>query len=96
VDSGTRLLALSCFDHNRFVQGKKALEDDLLSFTSLDVEFTVEVIDVLHEYCFILRKLIERAEKIDIAREMFPHSNNLEIAEFSAIPARSDVGCNGR
>jgi hypothetical protein len=75
IDTGTRLLALSCFDRNRFVAGRNAIEDDLFSFQSLDLEFTVEVIDGLHEYCFTLRKLIERAGKVALAKKLFPHSD---------------------
>ena len=76
IDAGTRLLALSCFDSNRFVVGRNAIEDDMLSFQSLDLEFTVEVIDGLHEYCFLLRKLVERAGKVDLAKKLFPHGEH--------------------
>jgi len=75
TDAGTRLLALACFDSNRFVAGRNAIEDDVMSFQSLDLEFTVEVIDILHEYCFVLRKLIERADKVDEAKGLFPHAD---------------------
>ena len=74
VDLGTQLLALSCFDHNRFVERCNAIEDDVMSFQSLDLEFTAEVIDVLHEYCFILRKLIERTDKVEQAKQLLPHA----------------------
>lgn len=73
VDLATRLLAYSTFDNNRFIAGRNAIEDDLLSFGRLNLEFTVEVIDLLHEYCFVLRKLIERAGKVDRAKKIYPH-----------------------
>lgn len=79
ADLGTRLLALSCFDNNRFVNGRNAIEDDLSSFESLRLDITTEVIDLLHEYCFILRKLIERADCVSQARKLYPHPGNGNI-----------------
>lgn len=79
-DLGTRLLALSCFDNTRFVSGRNAIEDDLISFESLRLEITTEVIDLLHEYCFILRKLIERADCVSQAKELYPHQGKKSIS----------------
>lgn len=73
LELGTRLLAAACFDRNRFVSGDDAIEDDVGSFESLGLELTTEVIDVLHEYCFTLRKLIERTGQKENAREVYPH-----------------------
>jgi hypothetical protein len=73
ADAATKLIALSCFDNNRFVNGKNAIEDDCLSFESLSLELTTEVIDVFHEYCYFLRKLIERTGQVKEAKEFMPH-----------------------
>lgn len=78
TDLATRLLALSCFDHNRLAQGRNAIEDDVFSFQSLDLELTVDLIDTLHEYAFTLRKLIERAGVVDDARSLRPHNSMVE------------------
>lgn len=80
TDLGTRLLALSCFDNNRFVNGRNAIEDDVMSFESLRLEITTEVIDLLHEYCFILRKLIERANCVSQAKKLYPHQGEESIS----------------
>ena len=92
ADSATRLLALSCFDNNRFVSGNNAIEDDCLSFGSLNLEFTAEVIDTFHEYCFFLRKLIERTGQVKKAQDHIPHTgtkkvmiNKGGIDEFEAV-----------
>jgi hypothetical protein len=50
-----------------------------MSFQSLDVEFTAEVIDVLHEYCFTLRKLIERTDKVEQAKKLMPHAHATRV-----------------
>jgi hypothetical protein len=47
LETGTRLLAVACFDNNRFVAGRNAIEDDCCSFQTLNLEFTIEVIDLL-------------------------------------------------
>jgi hypothetical protein len=75
ADAATRLIALSCFDNNRFVNSNNAIEDDCLSFQSLSLEITVEVIDIFHEYCYFLRKLIERTGQIKAAQEFMPHGD---------------------
>ena len=73
ADAGTKLLALSCFDNNRFVNGQDAIADDCLSFESLNLEFTAEVIDTFHEFCYFLRKLIERTNQVEEAKKYMPH-----------------------
>jgi hypothetical protein len=75
----TRLLVAACFDHRRFVRGVNAIEDDLMSFQSLDTEITVEVIDVLHEFCLVFRKLLERAGLRKLASEMYPHEKGAMV-----------------
>ena len=75
----TRLLAAACFDHRRFVRGGFAIEDDFMSFQSLNTELTVEVIDVLHEFCFVLRKLLERAGLRKLACDMYPHKQGAMV-----------------
>ena len=73
VDSGTKLLSLACFDNTKFISKQNAIEDDLLSFSCWDLEFTVEVIDTLHDFCFFLRKVIERSNAIELAKKTYPH-----------------------
>lgn len=91
TDLGTRLLALSCFDNNRFVNGRNAIEDDVLSFESLSLEFTTEIIDFLHEYCFILRKLIERADCVSQAKKLYPHPGKGNISINKGGPNEREV-----
>lgn len=79
ADAATKLIALSCFDNNRFVKGRDAFEDDRLSFESLSLELTVEVIDVFHEYCYFLRKLIERTDQVEAAKELKPHGDESAV-----------------
>ena len=79
ADSATKLLALSCFDNNRFISGNNAIEDDCLSFEKLNLEFTAEIIDTLHEYCFFLRKLIERTDQRKKANDLFPHNGIVKV-----------------
>ena len=77
ADAATKLIALSCFDNSRFVHGNNAIEDDSLSFESLSLELTVEVIDVFHEYCYFLRKLIERTDQVKEAQKLMPHGGKI-------------------
>ncbi len=80
IDTGVKLLALSCFDNTRYVSHRNAIEDDICSFDSLRTEITIDVIDLLHEYCFFLRKLIERTDLVKIAKEIHPHSDKSNVA----------------
>ncbi|WP_027149912.1 hypothetical protein [Methylobacter tundripaludum] len=80
ADAATKLIAFSCFDNNRFVNGQNAIEDDCLSFETLNLELTVEVIDVFHEYCYFLRKLIERTDQVDAAKALMPHGETNNVA----------------
>ncbi|WP_148654551.1 hypothetical protein [Paraburkholderia caribensis] len=75
VDAGARLLAVSCFDNTKFVHGHNALEDDIMSFEPWSLEFTIEVVDSLHDFCFFCRKVIERANMRALAQTTFPHAN---------------------
>jgi hypothetical protein len=90
----TRLLAAACFDHRRFVHGKNAIEDDFMSFQSLNTELTVEVIDVLHEFCFVFRKLVERAGLVKLAREMYPHEQGATVTIQAAEGVRRGALCD--
>jgi hypothetical protein len=60
-------------DNNRFVRGVNAIEDDTCSFASLRLEITIEVIDLLHDFSFFLRKVIEQTELVDAAKQIYPH-----------------------
>lgn len=82
IDSGAKLLSVSCFDNTKFVRGHNAIEDDLLSFHTWGIEFTTEVIDGLHDFCFFLRKVIERVDLQDLAKATFPHAN-LSVAKIN-------------
>ncbi len=94
IDLGVRLLALSCFDGNRFVKGRNAIEDDINSFHSLDPEFTAEVIDLLHEYCFTLRKLIERTENVESAKKLNLHDEDASVTvDQGGVEERDVVLC---
>jgi hypothetical protein len=94
VRLSTRLLAAACFDHSRFAHGVNALEDDFMSFQSLATELTVEVIDVLHEFCFVLRKLIERADLVGLARDMYPHSHSTSVVIRTVLGERQVQLCD--
>jgi hypothetical protein len=86
VETGTRLLAVSCFDNNRFVRGANAIEDDICSFEGLRFELMVEVIDLLHDFSFFLRKVIERAELVEQARQIYPHLDRKTVILNQAGP----------
>lgn len=73
IEAGTRLLSTATFDNSRFATGRNALEDDIFSFADLEGEALVQVIDVLHDFCFFLRKVIERAGVVDLAKSLVPH-----------------------
>lgn len=77
ADAATKLIALSCFDNNRFVKGENAIDDDSFSFELLNLELTVEIIDLFHEYCYFLRKLIERTNQVNEARKLIPHEESI-------------------
>lgn len=82
IESGTRLLSTSCFDNTRFIQGHNALADDVRSFEPWRTEFTIEIIDSLHDFCFFLRKVIERANVQDQAKLTYPHEF-MEVAKVN-------------
>jgi len=73
VASGTRLLALACFDNTKFLLKRNAVEDDVISFDQWNLEFTVDIIDNLHDFSFFLRKVIERADAVNLSKRIFPH-----------------------
>ncbi|WP_157378043.1 hypothetical protein [Burkholderia ubonensis] len=91
IDSGTKLLSISCFDNTKFIRGQNAIEDDLMSFQTWGLEFTTGVIDGLHDFCFFLRKMIERADLRSLAKMTYPHANLISATINQGSPYATKV-----